>query len=152
MSAIRFGRAVALALALAGLAPASGYARPQVPAEQRYMSFSGDMPTCDDPFVLGQISSRFSSRESTYWDSGLSIAAFQGIVEVGYRSDGLDYYPRRYCMAQAVLNDGKARKVTYAIGGSESGWLGVIGNRVEWCVEGLDRNLAYGAKCRAARP
>ncbi|MDE2362170.1 MAG: hypothetical protein KGM42_05785 [Hyphomicrobiales bacterium] len=152
MSAHRFGRAIALALALTGLAPGAGFARPQVPAEQRHMSFSGDMPACDDPSILGRISSRFASREGHYWDSGLAIAAFQGVVEVGYRPNGLDYYPRRYCSARAVLNDGKTRKVTYAIGGRESGWLGVLGNNVDWCVEGLDRNLAYGAQCRAARP
>ena len=44
-----------------------------------------------------------------------------------------------------------ARKVTYAIA-SSLGWLGVAGYGVDWCVEGLDRNFAYGADCRAARP
>ena len=150
VSSLRRGFAAALALAaLAQCAPA--FARPMTPAERRDSSFSGDMPTCDDASVLGKISSRFSSREG-YWNSGLEISGFQGIVEVGYRSNGLDYYPRRFCMAQAVLSDGKARKVTYAIGGSETGWLGVLGSGVEWCVDGLDRNLAYGAACRAARP
>ena len=146
-----FSRSLVAAIALFATGVAPALARPMTPAEQRDQSFSGDMPTCDDPSILGKISSRFSSREG-YWDSGLQIASFQGIVEVGYRSNGLDYYPRRYCMGSAVLNDGKARKITYAIGGSESGWLGVLGSGVEWCIEGLDRNFAYGGNCRAARP
>jgi hypothetical protein len=151
-SSLRRGSAAIVSvLALAQTAATPALARPQVPAEQRHMSLSGDMPACDDPSVLGQISSRFSSREG-YWNSGLAIAGFNSVVEVGYRSIGLDYYPRRYCMGLAMLNDGKARKVTYAIGGSETGWLGVLGSGVEWCIEGLDRNFAYGGACRAARP
>ena len=137
------------AFAQAACAPA--LARPMVPLENRHMPYATDMPTCDDSSVLGRISSRFSSRED-YWESGLSISGFTGIVEVGYRSDGLDFLARRYCMGSALLSNGKARKVTYAIGGSDQGWLGIAGFGVEWCIDGLDRNLAYGADCRAARP
>ena len=126
-------------------------ARPMTPAERRDISLSPDMPGCSDPMVLARISSRFASRESHYWDSGLSIAAFDSVAETGYRSNGLDYIPRRYCTARAVFSDGAARKVTYAIA-SSLGWLGVVGYGVDWCVEGLDRNFAYGAECRAARP
>ena len=132
------------------LAPAA-QARPMTPAERRDMALSPDMPGCADPMVLARISSRFASRESHYWDSGLSIAAFDSVAETGYRSNGLDYIPRRYCTARAVFSDGAARKVTYAIA-SSLGWLGVLGYGVEWCVDGLDRNFAYGANCRAARP
>ena len=154
MRSTSFRRALFAGLALGLLAQSAAtpaLARPLVPAEQRHMSFSGDMPTCDDPSVLGRISSRFGARESKYWKSGLSISRFDRIAEVGYRTAGLDYLPRRYCMAQAIFDNGKSRKVTYAIAG-DLGWLGVLGFGVEWCIDGLDRNLAYGAECRAARP
>ena len=142
----------ALALGAAAIAFAAAVeARPMTPAERRDMALSPDMPGCADPIVLAKISSRFASREASYWDSGLSIAAFDSVAEIGYRSNGLDYIPRRYCTARAVFSDGAARKVTYAIA-SSLGWLGVAGYGVDWCVEGLDRNFAYGADCRAARP
>jgi len=144
-----FLAALTASLAL-GLAPAAD-ARPMTPAERRHMPLSPDMPGCANPSVLARISGRFASREWNYWDSGLSIAAFDSVAEIGYRSNGLDYVPRRYCTARAIFSDGAARKVTYAIA-SDLGWLGVLGYGVDWCVDGLDRNFAYGANCRAARP
>ena len=126
-------------------------ARPMTPAERRNAPLSPDMPACSDPSILSDISGKFASREWKYWDSGLSIASFDRVAEIGYRSNGLDYVPRRYCVARAVFNDGSLRKVTYSIA-SDLGWLGVIGYGVQWCVDGLDRNFAYGAECRAARP
>jgi hypothetical protein len=134
---------------VAGLQPA--VARPMTPLENRDMPYATDMPPCNDPMVLGTISSRFASRE-TYWDSGLSIVGYDRVVEVGYRSNGLDYLARRYCMARVTFDNGKSSKLTYAIGGSNNGWLGVLGYGVEWCIDGLDRNFAYGGACRAARP
>lgn len=153
MRGFRVRRVAASAIVVAALAQTASpaFARPMTPAERRDMSFSGDMPTCDDSGILGKISSRFAAGESSF-DSGLAITAFTQIVEVGYRSSGLDYYPRRFCMGRVALNDGKIRKITYAIGGSETGWLGIFGSGVQWCVEGLDRYLVYGAGCRAARP
>jgi hypothetical protein len=143
---------LALALAPAVLsAAAPAQARPMTPLENRDMPYATDMPACNDPMVLGTISSRFSSRE-TYWDSGLSIVGYDRFAEVGYRSNGLDYLARRFCMARVTFNNGKSSKLTYAIGGSDTGWLGVLGFGVQWCIEGLDRNFAYGGECRAARP
>jgi len=126
-------------------------ARPMTPAERRDMPLSPDMPGCADPMVLARISSRFDAREWKFWDSGLSITGFDRVAEIGYRTNGLDYVPRRYCTARAIFSDGAMRKVTYAIA-SDLGWLGVLGYGVDWCVDGLDRNHAYGAGCRAARP
>lgn len=147
-----FRRGLAVSLALIGALQATvAFARPMTPLENRDMPYATDMPACDDPFVLGKISSRFSSREE-YWNSGLSIAGFDSIVEIGYRTNGLDYQARRYCIGRVTLNDGAARKVTYVIGGGDLGWLGIFGPGVKWCIDGLDRNFAYGGDCRAARP
>lgn len=154
MQAIRLVRCAFLAFAISATALAAApqaSARPMTPAERRDAPLSPDIPTCDDPMVLGKIMSRFSTREWRYWDSGLAIAGFDRVAEVGYRTNGLDYYPRRYCVARAIFEGGATRKVTYAVA-SDLGWLGVLGFGVEWCVEGLDRNHAYGGDCRAARP
>jgi hypothetical protein len=168
--------AVAAALAAqatAFMAPAS--ARPLTPAEQRYARWHGALPKCDDPSVTGFIQTRFGEREGYYWDSGLAINDFQRVREIGFRSTGVDYIPRRYCAATALLSDHSAREVYYNIGedlgftGADalgglltSLTLGTMTSRVgasfginwgvDWCVLGLDRNVAYGLNCRAARP
>lgn len=145
-----------------GLAAAAGFvtvvamsgggalARPLTPAEERHQPYDGVLPVCQDPAVLQRIARRLHQREEEYWSSGLEIVAYDKIRETGYRSNGIDYIPRRYCSASAIMNDGKVRRVSYSIGEN----LGIIGWGwgVEWCIAGLDRNLAWGAACRVATP
>jgi hypothetical protein len=121
-----------------------------VPAEQRYAAFSGDLPSCEDPGVLSRISDRFAQKESEYWNSARAISAYDRIREIGFRANGLGYIPRRYCVARAMLNDMKDHTVIYDI--EED--MGIIGwgYGVQWCVVGLDRNLAYAPACSALRP
>jgi len=121
-----------------------------VPAEQRYAGYSGNLPPCEDPGVLLRISDRFAQKESEYWPSPLQIAGYDRIREFSMRANGLDYIPRRYCLARATLNDNHEHTVIYDI--EEN--LGIIGwgYGVEWCVVGLDRNLAYAPGCGALRP
>jgi hypothetical protein len=121
-----------------------------VPAEQRYVAYSGDLPSCEDPGVLSRITDRFAQKESGYWNSALQINGYDRIREIGFRANGLGYIPRRYCVARALGNDLKERTVVYDI--EES--LGVIGwsYGVEWCVVGLDRNLAFAPACSSLRP
>ena len=139
---------------LAGLlalsATHAALARPVVPAEQRYLDYSGNLPPCDDPGVLARISSRFEQKESEYWNSSLQIQAYDHIASIGIRPWGLDHIPRTFCTGRAHLNDRSVHEVSYAI--SED--LGIIGfgYGVEWCVEGLDRNLDYAPDCKDARP
>ena len=136
-------------LAGAGGPPAAA-ARPLVPAEERYLPYKGQLPACDDPAVFERIRSRFYARESEFWKSGLAIAGFDHVREIGFRSNGLDYIPRRYCMARAYMNDSKLRDVTYSID-EDLGFIG-IGFEVEWCVAGLDRLDAFAPGCQVARP
>ena len=138
-----------LALALAGFA-GSALARPIVPAEKRFWSYSGELPPCDDPGVLSRISSRFGQKESEYWNSSLQIVNYDRIKAIGVRPWGLDHIPRTFCTARAVLNDRSAHEVSYSIAED----LGIIGfgYGVEWCLAGLDRNFAYAPDCKAARP
>ncbi|WP_424362507.1 hypothetical protein [Methylocystis parvus] len=120
------------------------------PAEFRYPPFTGAVPLCSDPWVFREISDKFASREQEYWNSGLVIAAFDGVAETGYRTNGLSYIPRRYCLGDAMFSDGKRRRIVYNIG-EALGFIG-LGWGVTWCVEGLDRNHAFSPNCRAAGP
>jgi hypothetical protein len=160
-----------IVLGLAGLSAfSSAFAegRPQVLAENRYLPWTGEVPACDSPWVQGRIQSRFYESESEFWGSGLEFTGFDGFREIGFRSNGPDYIPRRYCTARGHLNDGKVRKVTYWIaedlgfaGGDFMGGLfalfdqrtSIINNwGVTFCVDGLDRSCTYGRGCEAARP
>lgn len=136
------------ALGVATVVPAQG--RPLVPAEKRYDSYSGVLPNCGDPGVLERIRSRFHAREAEFWKSGLEIGAIDAVREIGMRSNGLDYIPRRYCKARAYFNDRSARTVSYNIVEGQ-GIIG-FGYDVEWCVAGLDRNYTNALNCQLVRP
>jgi hypothetical protein len=148
----RGGFAIAAAfLAAAGcLSPMAATGRPIVPAERRYDPYAGILPTCADPSVFARIQSLFHDRETEFWKSGLEIVNLTNVREIGFRSDGLDYIPRRYCTARVFLNNQDTRPVTYTIV-EDAGFIG-LGYDVEWCVGGLDRLDAYGGACRDARP
>jgi hypothetical protein len=145
------GLATVLATVLAtGLGGMSAQARPLTPAEQRHHAYSGWLPGCADSAVLDAVAGRFDHRERAYWSSGLRIVAFGDVRETGLRSAGLDYIPRRRCEAALLMSDGKTRKAVYVVG-EKLGFIG-WGWGVEWCVAGLDRNLAWGADCRSGSP
>jgi hypothetical protein len=159
--------AILLALASASL-QSYAYAgnRPLTPAENRFLPWTGEVPACDSPWVQGRIQSRFQESESEFWSSGLQIEGFDRVREIGFRSNGPDYIPRRYCSARGHLTDGKIREVVYWIGedlgfagGDFFGLLPLTGSTnlvnnwgVTFCVNGLDRHYAYGRGCDAARP
>lgn len=142
--------AFCLALSVLALQVGAATARPLTPAEERDAPYSGIVPPCTDAISLSEIQSHFAQRESEYWHSGLAIAAFDEIHEIGFRSNGLDYIPRRYCVARVLMSDRKIRTVDYSI--VEAG--GSIGydDGVVWCVNGLDRNDAFAPACKMARP
>jgi hypothetical protein len=139
-----------LAVSIAAFMPAAT-GRPLVPAERRYSPYDGVLPPCNDLSVFEKIQSRFHDREAEFWNTGLEILGFEQIREIGYRTNGLDYIPRRYCMARAEMNDGKIREISYSIN-QDLGIIGWFGFGVEWCVGGLDRNDAYAPNCKMARP
>jgi len=121
-----------------------------VPAEERYHPWTGAVPACDDPGVLSWVSERFNQTEAEYWNSSVSLVGYDRIREIGYRANGVAYIPRRYCIARSVDAVGKFRAVIYDIG-EDLGILG-YGYGIEWCVVGLDRELAYAPSCRVLRP
>ncbi|MET0875653.1 MAG: hypothetical protein ABWY14_00810 [Tardiphaga sp.] len=137
------------ALGLLALAPVAQAANP---LELNFW-LSGpryDGAVADCQAGLSTISSQFQEKESTFWNSALQITGFARVHETAFRPWQSDNIPRRYCSAEAMLNDGKLRQVHYSI--IEDGGLAGYGQGVEWCVVGLDRDWAYNPKCRAARP
>jgi len=143
--------AIACSIAFVSLfSPLAAVGRPLIPAEQRYDYYAGTLPGCADPGVFERIQSRFHDRESEFWKSGLEIVSFDEPREIGFRSNGLDYIPRRYCAAEAHMSNQAVREVSYSVDED----LGIIGfgYDVEWCLAGLDRNYAYAPNCKIARP
>lgn len=151
----RFGLRLGSALLAATLPGSAAVAQPagrseNPPAEARIIPYSGVLPACDDPAVLADIAFGFADRERQFWNSGLEIARFLEVGEIGLRSNGPSYIPRRYCRGKADFNDGRSRGLGYEIGerGGFIGW----GYGVTWCVVGLDRNHAFSPNCRATGP
>lgn len=132
------------------LLSAPALAREITPAERRDHSFSAALPSCGDPSVLGQISSDFSTRESRFWQSSLTILGFEQVVEAEWRPWGLDYIPRRYCTGTVIVSDGYRRRINYSVR-ENLGFLGISWG-ADWCVVGLDRNYAYAPLCKQAQP
>ena len=111
-------------------------------------SYDGRVNECQA--ALGTITSQFQEKESTFWNSALTITAYGRIHETAFRPWQSDNIPRRYCSGDVMLSDGKLRTVHYSI--IEDGGFAGFGQGVEWCVTGLDRNWAYNPGCKAARP
>ena len=110
--------------------------------------YEGRVAPCEA--ALSTISTQFQEKESTFWNSALTITGYGNIHEVAFRPWQSDNIPRRYCSADVMLSDGKLRQVHYAI--VEDGGFAGYGQGVEWCVAGLDRNWAYNPICKAAAP
>jgi hypothetical protein len=142
-------RGLALVLALTG-AVGTATARPVVPAEKRFWSYSGDIPACANPDVLSRIQDRFQQAESEYWNSTLQIVSYDRVKVSALRPWGLDHIPRNFCEARALLNDNTYHEVSYDVAEG----LGMIGmdEGVEFCIAGLDREFAYAPNCKMARP
>ena len=145
----------ALGLAVvAALSPASARnAREEItPAEEQTFPYDANIPGCQDNDVLAMVANQFAEKEVTYWNTNLTILSFDKIQRTAWRPYGLDFIPKRYCSAVATTSDGVRRRVDYSVRES----LGLIGATwgVDFCVHGLDRNLAYAyaTACRMARP
>jgi hypothetical protein len=110
--------------------------------------YDGRVAPCEA--ALGTITSQFQEKESTFWNSDLTIQSYGDIHEIAFRPWQSDNIPRRYCTGHVMLSDGKVHIVNYSI--IEDGGFAAFGQGVEWCVTGLDRNWAYNPACKAARP
>jgi hypothetical protein len=136
----------------AGLLAAQSAAQAANPLELNFGLFGpgyeGRVAGCQE--ALSTITWQFQDKESTFWNSPLQITGYSRVHETAFRPWQSDNIPRRYCTADAMISDGKIRTVHYSI--IEDGGLAGMGQGVEWCVTGLDRDWAYNPRCRAARP
>ena len=112
--------------------------------------YTGLLPSCADPDVHGKVAGAFSQTERLYWGTDLQLTTFIRPREIGYRTWGPSFVPRRFCSAGTVTTDGRLRTVVYSI--AERQGPASLGYGVEWCVTGLDRSLAYAPDCKMARP
>lgn len=126
-------------------------ARPLKPAEEFFtLPYDGRMPACDDWVTLNEISGRLHESETFFFNSSLQITGYADVRESGFRSNGPDLVPRRFCVARAMFNDQRERTVKYNI--VERGGFAGFGRGVEWCVVGLDHYHAFSPNCEAAGP
>ncbi len=139
-----------LSLFLSGIYFTPVAALPRVKAEHREYPYDAILPECKDSVVTGLIASRFAERETNFWASSLAIHEVNQIKQRGFRPNGSDLIPRRYCSASVRLSNNKKHRLDYVVI-EDSGIIG-MNYGVEWCVSGLDRNYAYDGGCRAARP
>lgn len=113
-------------------------------------NYDAHLPMCDDPAVQGKIRAKFAHKEAEYWNSNLTIETIERTREIGFRSWGEEFIPRRFCSARTITSDGRKRGLYYSIVEDQ----GIIGATwgVVWCVTGADRNNAYAPDCKMARP
>ncbi len=141
-------------LAVQAIQPASARsAREEIsPAEEQVFPYDAQIPACQDTSVLAEISSLFAEKEAKFWNTSMTIASYDTISRTAWRPYGVDFIPRRYCSAVATTSDGVRRRIDYSVRES-TGFIGATWG-VDYCVHGLDRNLAYNysTACRMARP
>ena len=75
--------------------------------------YEGRLKACEA--ALGTITSQFQEKESTFWNSRLTITAYGRIHEIAYRPWQSDNIPRRYCSGDVMLSDGAVHGVHLAI-------------------------------------
>jgi len=111
-------------------------------------NYDGRVAECEKAFST--ISSQFQEKESTFWNSPLTIVGYSKIHEIAFRPWQSDNIPRRYCSGSVQLSNGSIHAIRYSI--IEDGGFAGFDQGVEWCVVGLDRNWAYNPACKAAGP
>ena len=112
--------------------------------------YDRNMPACDYPPALDRIMGNFRNKEATFWNSELKIVGIENIRQTAVLPWAAQSIPRRFCSGTALINDGARHPIFYSIA-EDTGMIGMDWG-VNFCVVGLDRNMAYGPACRAARP
>lgn len=110
--------------------------------------YDSNLPPCEA--MLLEIGAKFIGKERGFWNSNLWIVNYTNVREIAYRPWASGNIPRRFCTAQAEISDGTMRTVNFSV--IEDGGFAGMGEGVEFCVIGLDRNWAFNPACRMARP
>lgn len=105
---------------------------------------------CAEGGVTSFIDHRFDYKARHYLRQDLDILAIHSIVNTHVqRSDETHPIQRVYCHAKADMSDGRRRDLWYMIE-SNMGFVG-IGNRIRFCIAGLDPWHVDGRQCRSVR-
>jgi len=148
---VRFASvAVAAAFLIAAGAPGAAQAASWI-EKGIYLSgpnYDGDVPSCEA--ALGEITSRFESNQSQFWNTNVQILGYEQVRQVAFSPWAKGTVPRRFCSALADVSTGRKHRVNYYI--TEDG--GLIGATwgVTYCVVGFDRSMTYSPACKMARP
>jgi hypothetical protein len=142
-------------LGFGALLALTAFGRPALAANPFELNFGLSGPKYDGRVAecgaaLSTISSQFQEKESTFWNSPLTITGYGNIHEIAFRPWQSDNIPRRFCTGSVLLSNGSTHALHYSI--IEDGGFAGFGQGVEWCVVGLDRNWAYNPACRSALP
>ena len=143
-------RAFFLFALLSLCAPARADSEYEDPAERHFSPYVGDVYKCDAEQILTRIQSVFRTTQNAYWKKDLQLTEFDRVRELSLRGNGVEYIPRRYCIARGHFNDDSIHTVIYDIEEGE-GIIG-FGDGVEYCVIGLDRMFAFSPACSSLRP
>lgn len=105
---------------------------------------------CSDGSVLSFIDQRFDYKAHRYLQADLDIVGFDRVsnTHVDVR-DETHPIQRVYCHAKVDMNDGRRRDLWYMIE-SGMGFAG-LGERVRFCIAGLDPWHVDGRECRSVR-
>ncbi|MCD2177689.1 hypothetical protein [Rhizobium sp. C1] len=105
---------------------------------------------CTDGSVLSFIDHRFDDKARRYLQTDLDITGFDRVsnTHVDYRNE-TQPIQRVYCHAKVDMNDGHRRDLWYMIE-SGMGFAG-LGDRVRFCISGLDPWYVDGRECRSVR-
>ena len=143
-----FGAACIAMLGVLAAAPAHAANPLELNFWLSWPKYDGRVAPCEAG--MPTVMSRFQEKESSFWNSALTITAYGNIHEIAFRPWQSDNIPRRYCTGSVMVSDGKARTVNFSI--IEDGGFAGYDQGVDFCVVGLDRNWAYNPACKAARP
>jgi hypothetical protein len=108
------------------------------------------VPPCEYQPALDRIATNFQTKEGRFWNSELRIVGFEDLRETAFMPWAAQSIPRRFCRGYVLINDGLRHRIFYSIA-EDTGMIGMNWG-VNFCVVGLDRNMAYSPGCRMARP
>lgn len=108
-----------------------------------------DPDRCEDRGVLQNIMERFYWAERHTWHRGFHITQIEHPRLRANVFNGPSLIPHRHCVARAVMTNGLAHKVYYSVE-DEMGFAS-IGDKVFFCIPGLDPWRVHGAACSTVR-
>jgi hypothetical protein len=104
---------------------------------------------CARSDVLTRIAERFAWAERETWRRGFTIASLHNPRPSGHLFHEPGIVKRDYCMAEAVMTNGRQHIVYYAV--EHDLGFASIGDYVDFCVLGLDPWRVHDGACRTVQ-